>query len=177
MDISGIIAVSGMPGLFKVIAQTRGGLVVESLADGKRLPIHASSKVSALEDISIYGVQEDMPLRQVLEGIHNAGNELPDPKAQPEVVRSAFAACVPQYDDARVYTSDMKKVFTWYALLKNRGLMDAEAPAEAPKTELTEAAAKPSKAAAKPKESPKTSTPKASSKGMAKTQTVRKTGA
>jgi hypothetical protein len=178
MDLTGIIAVSGMSGLYKVIAQSRNGLVVESLVDKKRLPVHASAKVSALDDISIYGNSEDIPLKKVFESIRAAGIEIPSPKAEPQVVRKAFADSVKDYSEDRVYTSDMKKVFLWYALLDANGNLDAEAPsAEGDAEKTVDKAAATPKPAAKPKETPKASAPKASTKGMAKTQTVRKTGA
>jgi hypothetical protein len=178
MDLSGIISVSGMSGLYKVITQTKGGLLVESLIDGKRQPIYSTSKVSSMEDISIYGQGDDIPLKQILRGIRDSksGTSVPTSKDSNDVIKAAFAEFVPEYDEDRVYASDMKKVFVWYTLLKEKGLLvesenaDAadESKSEKPKTD---------KAIAKPKAITKTASLKASSKGMAKTSTVRKTGA
>jgi hypothetical protein len=178
MNLTGIIAVSGSPGLYKVVAQTRNGLLAESLSDGKRLPVYSTDKVSSLEDISIYGNSEDIPLKDVLKMMKDklAGAEVPGSKADPKEMRSVFASCVPEYAEDRVYTSDMKKVFTWYALLDAKGLLDAE-PETAEGEKPVEKTVSASKAVSKVKEAPKTSAPKASSKGMAKTSTVRKTGA
>lgn len=178
MNLTGIIAVSGSPGLYKVVAQTRTGLLAESLADGKRLPVYSTDKVSALEDISIYGNTDDIPLKDVLKMIKDklAGGSLPSAKAEAKEIRSVFASCVPDYADDRVYTSDMKKVFTWYSLLDAKGLLDAE-PEAAEGEKTIEKPIAPAKSVAKVKETPKTAAPKASTKGMAKTQTVRKTGA
>lgn len=178
MNLTGIIAVSGSPGLYKVVAQTRTGLLAESLADGKRLPVYSTDKVSALEDISIYGNSDDIPLKDVLKMIKDklAGGALPGAKADPKEIRSVFASCVPDYADDRVYTSDMKKVFTWYSLLDAKGLLDAEPEGDTSEKSIEKTSA-PVKPVAKVKEAPKTSAPKASTKGMAKTQTVRKTGA
>ncbi len=177
MNLTGIIAVSGSPGLYKVVAQTRTGLLAESLSDGKRLPVYSTDKVSSLEDISIYGNSDDIPLKEVLKLIKDklAGAEVPGSKAEPKEIRTVFASCVPEYAEERVYTSDMKKVFTWYALLEAKGLLDAE-PETAEGEKAAEKPVSASKAISKAKEAPKTSAPKASSKGMAKTQTVRKTG-
>ena len=177
MNLTGIIAVSGLSGLYKVIAQTRNGLLAESLADGKRQPVYSSDKVSALEDISIYGQSEDIPLKEVLKSIREkiGGRELPGPKADPKEIRSLFASCLPEYAEDRVYTSDMKKVFLWYSLLDAKGLLDAE-PEEDAEKNVDLAAPAPKVPSVKQKETAKTSAPKASSKGMAKTQTVRKTG-
>jgi hypothetical protein len=178
MNLTGIIAVSGSPGLYKVVAQTRTGLLAESLADGKRLPVYSTDKVSALEDISIYGNTDDIPLKDVLKMIKDklAGGALPGAKADAKEIRTVFASCVPDYADDRVYTSDMKKVFTWYSLLEAKGLLDAEPEGDAAEKSI-EKPNTPAKPVAKVKEAPKTSAPKASTKGMAKTQTVRKTGA
>lgn len=178
MNLTGIISVSGMSGLYKVIAQSRNGLVVESLADKKRLPVHASSKVSALEDISIYGNSEDIPLKKVFEAIRGAGIEIPGHKAEAADIRKAFGTAVKDFADDRVYTSDMKKVFLWYTLLDANGNLDAEASeSEGEAEKISEKPVLTAKASAKPKDTPKTAAPKASTKGMAKTTTVRKTGA
>jgi hypothetical protein len=179
MDLTGIISVSGMGGLFKVITQTRNGLMIESLLDGKRLPVFASHKISALEDISIYGLQDDIPLKEVFAGI-KAGNQksLPGPKSSNAEIAKIFAELVPQFDDSRVYTSDMKKVFTWYQILESKGMLEEkeeENSADDAGLPVSEKIAKP-KATPKAKSAPKNTTAKASSKGMAKTTTVRKTG-
>lgn len=178
MDLSGIISVSGMSGLYKVITQTKGGILVESLIDGKRQPVYSTSKVSSMEDISIYGQGDDIPLKQILRGIRDSksGTSVPTSKDSNDVIKAAFAEFVPEYDGNRVYASDMKKVFVWYTLLNEKGLLVEsenadvvdESKSEKPKTD---------KAIAKPKAINKTASPKASSKGMAKTSTVRKTGA
>lgn len=178
MDLSGIISVSGMSGLYKVITQTKGGILVESLIDGKRQPVYSTSKVSSIEDISIYGQGDDIPLKQILRGIRDSksGTSVPTSKDSNDVIKAAFAEFVPEYDENRVYASDMKKVFVWYTLLNEKGLLVEsenadvvdESKSEKPKTD---------KAIAKPKAINKTASPKASSKGMAKTSTVRKTGA
>lgn len=181
MDLSSIIAVSGMGGLFKVIAQTKNGLLVESLADGKRTPVYSSSKVSSLSDISIYGNKEDIPLKDVFKSIRDksGSKEIDEYKGDAEAMKKAFAGYLPDYDESRVYASDMKKVFAWYNQLLAKGLL-VDAPEEK-EEEKSEEKVKTPAAAAKPKtsrlkENPKAA-PKTSTKGMTKTQTVRKTGA
>ena len=178
MDLSGIISVTGMSGLYKVISQTKSGLIVESLVDGKRLPIYSTSKLSSLDDISIYGQGDDIPLKQILRGIRDSksATSVPTSKDSNDVIKAAFAEFVPEFDEDRVNASDMKKVFVWYTLLNEKGLLvevendSDEVKSDKPKTD--KAIAKP-----KAKEVAKTASPKASSKGMAKTTTVRKTGA
>lgn len=179
MDLSGIISVSGMGGLYKVVSQTRNGLMIESLSDGKRLPVFSTNKISALEDISIYGVNEDIPLKEVFASIKASGKtEFPGAKDSTKVISAAFAEVLPSYDADRVYVSDMKKVFGWFQVLEAKGLLEAsEADSELAVNEDVkpiEKVAKKEAVKAKPKA---TSAPKATSKGMAKTSTVRKTGA
>jgi len=180
MDLSGIISVSGMGGLFKVLTQTRNGLMIESLLDGKKQPVFSSHKISALEDISIYGMQDDIPLKEVFKAIK--GSEMtsfPEPKDSDARFIEAFAKMLPNYDADRVYVSDMKKVLNWFQLLESKGMLEATEESNAEATETNAKAADKTKTAAKlkPRESAKTSAPKASTKGMTKTTTVRKTGA
>jgi len=180
MDLSGIISVTGMSGLYKVISQTKSGLIVESLVDGKRLPVYSTSKLSSLDDISIYGQVDDIPLKQILRGIRDSksGTSVPTSKDSNDAIKAAFAEFVPEFDEDRVYASDMKKVFVWYTLLNEKGLLvEVESASDSDETKSDKP--KTDKAIAKPKakEVAKTASPKASSKGMAKTSTVRKTGA
>lgn len=119
------MTISGKPGLFKVMAKTRNGLVVESLTDGKRFPVFASERSSTLEDIRIYTKEEEVPLKDVLWNMHEAyeGKPGPDPKSDPDTLKSAFEEILPGYDTQRVYVSDMKKVFTWYNILLEKKMI------------------------------------------------------
>ena len=113
MNLESIISVTGKPGLFKVLSQIKNGLIVESLIDGKRTPIHATDKVSALSDISIYTNDGDMPLGEIYEKIYKktSGKEAVSHKAKPEELRSYMESVVENYDEDRVYNSDLKKLF------------------------------------------------------------------
>lgn len=117
--LQSIISITGKPGLFKVLSQTKNGLVVESLIDGKRMPIYASDKVSALEDISIYTTEEDMPLTDVYTAFleHTKGKEAIAHNSKPEELRAYITEVVPNYDEERVYNSDLKKLFQWFNIL------------------------------------------------------------
>jgi hypothetical protein len=128
MNLTGIISIAGKPGLYKVISQTKNGIVVESLIDGKKMPVTATQKVSALTDIHIYTKAEDMPLQEVMERIFDftKGKETINPKESPEKLREFMQACLPEYDEDRVYNSDLKKLFPWYNLLLNSGLLVKE---------------------------------------------------
>ncbi|HET6225334.1 MAG TPA: DUF5606 domain-containing protein [Bacteroidia bacterium] len=125
MDLSGIISIAGMTGLYKVIAQTKSGLVVESLIDKKRVPAYSTSKVSALEEVSIYSTGDDVPLKDVFKKIHTKekGPTSIDHKAPDAELKKYFKSVFPEYDEARVYASDIKKVISWYNALEKEGLL------------------------------------------------------
>ncbi len=147
MDLSKILTISGKNGLFKVVTQSKSGLIVESLSDGKRLPVFASDRSSSLEDISIFTTGEDVPLKQVLLTIFEKENGKPsiDAKSDQGALRAKFEEILPDYDRERVYASDIKKVFAWYALLLEKGLItvaqeDQEAEEASPAEQQSEPA-------------------------------------
>ena len=125
MDLSKIISISGMGGLFKVVAQGKAGLIVESLADKKRMPVHASSKVSVLDNISMYlSSGENIPVAEVLKKIYDkqAGAAGPDSKSADADLIKFFGEVLPDYDKEKVHTSDIRKAITWYNLLQTTDL-------------------------------------------------------
>lgn len=122
-----IVAVSGKPGLYKVLSQGKNMLIVESLTDKKRIPIHATEKVVSLGDISMYTESEDKPLNEILEDLKilEKGNKASlDPKSDNEALRKYFATIVPDFDQERVYPSDIRKLIQWYNLLMETGNTD-----------------------------------------------------
>jgi hypothetical protein len=134
MDISNIISMSGMPGLYKVLAQSKnGGVIVESLLDKKRFPAFASNRISTLEDISIYTTGDDLPLKDVYQKIYDKekGGPCPDPKSADEkTLRAYLESVIPEYDKERVHISDLRKLFSWYNILQKAGLLEAKEPEE-----------------------------------------------
>ena len=127
MDLSKVVTISGKPGLFLVTSSGAGKLVVESLFDGKRTPAFANDKISSLEEISIFTTGDDKPLKEVFVSIHEKiGDNIGfDPKrVSPVELREKFMLVLPEYDEDSVYQSDMKKVFQWYQLLNDKGLLD-----------------------------------------------------
>ena len=127
MDLSKVVAISGKPGLFLVSGQGTGKLVVESLLDGKRSPAFVNDKISSLEEISIFTTDDDKPLKEVFMSIHEKlGDNIGfDPKkVSPVELKEKFELVLPEYDEDSVYQSDMKKVFQWYQLLNDKGLLD-----------------------------------------------------
>ena len=140
MDLSKIVSISGKPGLYQVKAQSVGRIIVESVADGKCIPAFAHDRMSSLEEISIFSTDEDRPLKEVFKMIHEKMGDQVDfdyKKASNDELREKFAFVMPDYDEEAVYPSDMKKVFAWYQMLNDKGLLDfnEEAQPEAEKVE------------------------------------------
>lgn len=128
MNLKGIIAISGRPGIFKVITQGKNSVIVESMLDKKRFPAHATEKISTLEDISIFTIDEDVKLVEVLAKMLEkyAGKEAPNHKIELPALEKEMGEIVPNYDKDRVYGSDVRKLFQWYNLLLKADLLKAE---------------------------------------------------
>lgn len=139
MDLTKILSISGKPDLFKHIAQSKNGIVVESLIDGKRINAFASMRVSALHEIAIYTEGEDMPLEDVFKRIFKKedGGQAIDHKVSNKELKKYFEEVLPEYDKDRVYVSDIKRLIKWYNLLQSKGLVDLEEKEEQVETEET----------------------------------------
>lgn len=138
MDLSGIISIAGKPGLFKVIAQGKNSVIVESLVNGKRIPAYSTDKISALEEISIYTLESDVPLADVFASLIKKfeGKEGLSHKDDVINLQEVLFEVLPDYDEDRVYPSDIKKLFQWYNLLVNAGVVILESDQkEEPKQE------------------------------------------
>ena len=122
MEFSKIISVTGKPGLFQVISQSKNSIIVESLTDKKRLAINSTQNVSLLENIAIYTFEEDVPLLEIFKSMFEKteGKEAISHKESGKKLATFFAEVLPNYDDERVYTSNIKKVLTWYNLLASK---------------------------------------------------------
>lgn len=126
MELKDILAISGQPGLYRYVARSTNGVIVESLADGKRMNSSGTAKISALAEIAIYTETEEVPLWQVLTKFYeyNEGKPAIDPKSDPALIRKTFGEVLPDYDRERVHQSDMKKVVAWYNALVGAGMTD-----------------------------------------------------
>ena len=172
MNLTGIISISGKAGLFKVVGQSKNSIIVESINDGKRMPAYASNRISALEDISIYTIEEDVPLREVYEKIFEKeqGKEAPPHKEDIDILRTYLESILPDYDKDKVYDSDLRKLFQWYNILHKAGLLESEEEEEESKEEKPkeekpkEKKAAPKKTKAKGESKPKKAAPKAKTK-------------
>jgi hypothetical protein len=181
MNLESIISITGKPGLFKVLSQIKNGLIVESLIEGKRMPVHASDKVSALSDISIYTNDGDIPLADIYDRIYKktAGKSAIDYKASPEELRAYLKELVEDFDQERVYNSDLKKLFQWFNLLAENGLLkldEKEEKKEEKKESAVKKESKPKKAAVKKTVTPKNTPKTRGAKGGGKTSMPSKKG-
>lgn len=150
MNLAGIIAISGKPGLYKVVKQGKNNLFVQSLDSDKITPAYSSDKISALEDISVYTYEEDVPLAELFRLIAEKSNyeATLSHKEDKKKLESLFGEIVPNYDKERVYFSDIKKIIQWYNQLQHIGIL--EKPVETNNT-ATDSESKSSKSAEKTK--------------------------
>jgi len=125
MNLSEILAISGRPGLYKMVAQNKSGLIVESMEDDKRFPVYSTHQISALEEISIYTYEEDVPLKEVFEKMFNVldGKLAMSPKSSKNDLMAFFETVLPDYNQEQVYPSDVKKLVQWYNLFHKYGML------------------------------------------------------
>jgi hypothetical protein len=140
MSLEKILSIAGKPGLYELKTQTRSGFLAESLLDGKKISVSARQNVSLLSEIAIYTLTEEVPLRVVFTKIQEKenGGEAISHKASKDELEEYFFAVMPDYDEDRVYPSDIKKVVQWYNLLQKQGFTDFSEPEEGAKEEAKE---------------------------------------
>lgn len=130
MNVEKILAISGKPGLYELKVQTRSGFVAESMLDGKRITVGMRSNVSLLSEISMYTHSEEKPLVEIMRAIAVKENEGPAISHKEDTAKllEYFKQIVPDYDEDRVYPSDIKKVLNWYNMLQAKGMVSKEEP-------------------------------------------------
>lgn len=123
IDLTGIISITGQPGLFKIIAQSKNGIIIEGLSDKKRSNIYSSTKVSTLSDIGMYTSGDEKPIEEIITSIveKEKGGPCVNHKADDKEIIAYFSQILPDYDKERVYVSNMRKLFSWYTLLQSTG--------------------------------------------------------
>ena len=123
MSLEKILAISGKPGLYELKTQTRSGFLAQSLIDGKTLSVSARHNVSLLSEIAIYTLTEEVPLADVFQKISEkeSGGQAISHKSSKDDLEAYFFDVLPDYDEDRVYPSDIKKVMQWYNLLNKNG--------------------------------------------------------
>lgn len=122
--IKKILAIAGKPGLYSLVSNGKNMFIVESLQTKKRMPAYPHDKVISLADISIYSTEGDVPLAEVLQAVYDKAQGKPvDVKAMggDQAIRDYFAEVLPAFDRDRVYTTDIKKLLSWYNILVNAG--------------------------------------------------------
>lgn len=132
-DLTKILSIGGHPGLYRYIAQSNGGVVVESMTDKTRKWMGPSARMTSLSDISVYTTLDDeLKLQDVFMQMKDLLKEdpAPDPKSTAEEMAGFFDKVIPQYDKNRFYPSHMKKVLDWYNILKTADALDFENPEE-----------------------------------------------
>lgn len=125
--LKNVLSISGRPGLYRLVNRGKNMLIVESIATKKRMPAYAHDKIISLGDITMYTIDDDVPLGTVLENVKSKNNaQIIDIKAigNDAAVREYFAEILPDFDREKVYTSDIKKLFTWYNQLIEAGITD-----------------------------------------------------
>jgi hypothetical protein len=182
MDLDKILSIGGKPGLYKLVTQTRSGFVAESLLDGKKISVGLQSNVSILSEIAIYTLEEEVPLREVFLKIQEKekGKKTSVTHKDDKIkLEEYFFEILPDYDEDRVYASDIKKVIQWYNILLEKGMTDFSEKKDG-KEEIQEKSSEKKTVAKKPKTEKtivkKPSVPKTSGKKVTiKNQAAKKT--
>ena len=133
MSLNKVLAIAGKPGLYNLIAQTRTGFVAESLIDKKRISVNIQQNVSLLSEIAVYTLTEEVPLGKVLTLIKEKESGNPTTvshKDGKDALEEYFFNVLPDYDEDRVYASDIKKIIQWYNLLQKHDMLDFEVEEE-----------------------------------------------
>ena len=126
MNIEGIINVSGKSGLYKIISQGKNAIIVESLKDKRKMPVYPHNEASSLEDIGIYTYEESVPLMNIFKKIAEKENyqKCMSHQSSKNEIEDYFREILPDYDEMRVYISDMKKTLNWYNILQSTGFIE-----------------------------------------------------
>lgn len=126
MELDKVMSISGKPGLYELKAQSRGGIIAESMLDGKKISVNIRHNVSLLSEIAIYTYTEEVPLKEVFQKIKEKenGGEAIGHKEPKQKLEAYFAEILPDYDVDRVYSSDIKKIIQWYNLLNSKGITE-----------------------------------------------------
>ncbi len=128
LTLDKILAISQKPGLYRLLTQTRSGLLAESLIDGKKISVNIRNNISILSEIAIYTLTEELPLQEVFKKMRDKESGEPTSishKSSRDELEEYFFSILPDYDEDRVYASDIKKIIQWYNILQSKGLLSA----------------------------------------------------
>ena len=125
MKLEGIINVSGKPGLFKIISRSNNTVIIESLTDQKRTAIYSHNQANLLEEIGIYTYNDTVPISDIFTEIAKKTSCGPsiNHKSSKDELMNYFRDILPEYDEDRVYISDIKKVIQWYNIMQSVNLI------------------------------------------------------
>ena len=124
-----ILAISGKPGLYKLVSRAKNSLIVEALDDThRRMPAFATDRITSLGDIAMFTETEDIALYKVLNAIKELEGgkttSIDYRKASAKELHDYFTKVLPEWDRDRVHNSDIKKLLQWYNLLVAAGMTD-----------------------------------------------------
>ncbi|MBR9915539.1 MAG: hypothetical protein GYB32_12055 [Algicola sp.] len=128
MSLDKILSISGKPGLYKIVAQTRSGFVAESLIDKRKVSVNIHNNISVLSEIAVYTLTEELPLKEVFKKIREKEDGQKTSishKDSKDTLEEYFFSVLPDYDEDRVYASDIKKIVQWYNLLHQHDMLGA----------------------------------------------------
>jgi hypothetical protein len=142
MNLEGIINVAGKPGLYKVVSQGNNTVIVESFTDRKKTPLYSHNQANMLEEIGIYTYDDTKPLSEIFDDIakKEKGEQSLSHKSSTNQLTAYFREILTDYDEERVYISDIKKVIQWYNAMQAFGLIEipkAEKKAKQPAKKKT----------------------------------------
>ena len=132
-NLDKILTISGKPGLFRMISQTRTGVIVISLSDQKKVVTNNRQQINLLSEIRVFGLKDEMPLSEIFKLMYQLEKGQParvKPKASKEELESYFFEVFQDYDEDRVYASDIKKIIQWYNLLLDSNELKFDLPKE-----------------------------------------------
>ena len=126
MNLEGIINVAGKAGLYKIVSQAKNTVIVESLTDKKRSPLYSNNQANTLEEIGIYTYDDTKPLSEIFDDIAKKEDckQAISHKSSTNELNTYFREILTDYDEERVYISDIKKVIQWYNALQKSGLIE-----------------------------------------------------
>ena len=126
LTLDKILAISEKPGLYRLLTQTRSGLLAESLIDGRKISVNIRNNISVLSEIAVYTLSEELPLQEVFKKIRekeNGNQTALSHKSSRDQLEEYFFSVLPDYDEDRVYASDIKKIIQWYNILHSKNLL------------------------------------------------------
>ena len=133
MHLDKVLTIAGKPGLFRMVAQTRTGVIAVSLVDQKKIVTNLGQQINVLSEIRVFGLKDEMPLNDIFERmfqLEKGQSARVKPKASKDELESYFFEVFQDYDEDRVYSSDIKKIIQWYNLLLDSNELKFKLPKE-----------------------------------------------